>query len=213
MDQISGLSSVPVRLERILRRENRPTRSLNGSLPNRSLVFPPRERRIFYPSLSITGFAFTTALYFLRHQIVKSETPISGFAIIVVSIWIVGGRIIAVLASSGYKRLDCTLRRRNVPVQSCVKSCPAEQESPNKIARQSHDRSRPTADAFTFKGPLAIDAVELVTRLACLSGMIKKFILCYRQRTYALSIFGLVLNAYLAWFISTIVTVYPQTCP
>ena len=49
----------------------------------------------------IAGFAFATALYFLITKIIYPETVLSGFTSTIVSIWLVGGIIIAVLGIVG----------------------------------------------------------------------------------------------------------------
>jgi putative glycosyltransferase len=51
--------------------------------------------------LFIAGIAFMTALYFIVNKIIDPEAIVSGFTSIIVSIWLVGGVIIAVLGVVG----------------------------------------------------------------------------------------------------------------
>jgi putative glycosyltransferase len=99
-----GFKQIPVHIERTVRRkESTYTMRKRVSLFARSIVdFSAAPLvAIFYLGMIIAGFAFATALYFLIAKIAEPETVFSGFTAIIVSIWLVGGIIIAVLGVVG----------------------------------------------------------------------------------------------------------------
>jgi putative glycosyltransferase len=99
-----GFKQIAVKIERNIRREKSTyTFAKRVSLFAKSIVdFSAAPLvAIFYLGMIIAGFAFATALYFLVLKIVEPDTIISGFTSIIVSIWLVGGIIIAVLGVVG----------------------------------------------------------------------------------------------------------------
>jgi putative glycosyltransferase len=99
-----GFRQVPVRIERRIRREKTTyTFRKRVALFAASIVdFSATPLvLIFYLGLTIAGFAFATALYFIIEKIVYPEEVLSGFTSTIVSVWLVGGIIIAVLGIIG----------------------------------------------------------------------------------------------------------------
>jgi putative glycosyltransferase len=99
-----GFRQIPVPVERQIRREKSTyTFVKRVSLFTKSIVdFSAAPLvAIFYLGLCISGIAFATALYFAIIKIIDPETVLSGFTSIVVSLWLVGGIIIAVLGIVG----------------------------------------------------------------------------------------------------------------
>ncbi len=99
-----GFKQVPVHIERNIRREKSTyTFPMRVSLFAKSIVdFSATPLiAIFYLGLIMAGFAFATAMYFLVNKLFNPEAIISGFTSIIVSIWLVGGMIIAVLGVVG----------------------------------------------------------------------------------------------------------------
>ena len=99
-----GFRQVPVRIERRIRREKTTyTFRKRVSLFAASIVdFSATPLvLIFYLGLTIAGLAFATALYFIIEKIVYPEEVLSGFTSTIVSVWLVGGIIIAVLGIIG----------------------------------------------------------------------------------------------------------------
>ena len=99
-----GFKQVPVLIERHIRREQSTyTFAKRLSLFTQSIVdFSAKPLvAIFYLGLIIAGVAFGTALYFAITKIIYPDTVLSGFTSTIVSIWLVGGIIIAVLGIVG----------------------------------------------------------------------------------------------------------------
>jgi len=99
-----GFRQVPIRVDRRIRREKSTyTFGKRVSLFAKSIVdFSAAPLvAVFYLGLIIAGFAFLTALYFIVSKIMYPDTILSGFTSTIVSIWLVGGIIIAVLGVVG----------------------------------------------------------------------------------------------------------------
>ena len=99
-----GFKQVPIRIDRQIKRETSTyTRSKRVSLFAKSIVdFSAKPLvAIFYLGLIIAGFAFAAALYFAILKIMNPDAVLAGFTSIIVSIWLVGGIIIAVLGIVG----------------------------------------------------------------------------------------------------------------
>ena len=99
-----GFKQVAVRIERSIQRQKSTyTFRKRLALFSKSIVdFSAAPLvAIFYLGLSIAGIAFMTALYFVVNKIIDPEAVVSGFTSIIVSIWLVGGVIIAVLGVVG----------------------------------------------------------------------------------------------------------------
>ena len=99
-----GFKQVPVRIERSIQRQKSTyTFRKRLALFSKSIVdFSAAPLvAIFYLGLFIAGIAFMTALYFVVNKIIDPEAVVSGFTSIIVSIWLVGGVIIAVLGVVG----------------------------------------------------------------------------------------------------------------
>ena len=99
-----GFKQVPVPIQRQIRREKSTyTFPKRVSLFARSIIdFSAAPLvAVFYLGLIIAGVAFATALYFAITKIMYPEMILSGFTSIIVSIWLVGGIIIAVLGIVG----------------------------------------------------------------------------------------------------------------
>lgn len=99
-----GFKQLPVPVQRSIRREKSTyTLRRRMSLFAKSIVdFSARPLVvIFYLGIFIAGAAFATALYFTIVKIRDPEAVEAGFTAIIVSIWLVGGIIIAVLGVVG----------------------------------------------------------------------------------------------------------------
>lgn len=99
-----GFKQLAVSIERRVRREKSTYNFRKRvSLFARSIVdFSAKPLvGIFYLGLIIAGLAFATALYFAVVKIANPDAIEAGFTAIIVSIWLVGGIIIAVLGVVG----------------------------------------------------------------------------------------------------------------